>query len=131
MSASKKRNPVIKKRAWAGLQAAGFIVLTLVGWWVFASLAAGVVSCVPWDGRFACNAPFPTRPRLDTAVRIMTLLVSLCAAIWLANRAFYTPDTYEPKDPKRPAEAPVHDKELAADTSRDMKESPTPQTVSA
>jgi hypothetical protein len=119
---------VIQKRLWAGLQAGGFIILTLVGWWVFASLGAGVVSCVPWNGQFACAAPFPDRPRLDTAVRIFTLFVSLCAAIWLGNRAFYTPDTYEPKDP---APKPVSDEDAAAEKVRDVKESPTPHVVGA
>ena len=94
---------VIKKRFVAGLQAAGFVLLTLAAWWVFAALAATVVSCVPWDGRFTCESPFSDRPRLNTAVRISMLIVSLLAAIWVGNRWFYTADTYEPRSDVPPA----------------------------
>lgn len=80
----------------AGLIALGFVVVTLVAWWLFASLAETVVNCVPWKYE-GCTSPFTDRPRLAIGVRVSLLLVSLVAAIWVANRMFYTADTYEPK----------------------------------
>ena len=88
---------VAKKRMTAGALAFGFIVVTLVAWWLFASLAETVVNCVPWRWGGACASPFTERPRLHTAVRISLLMVSLVAAIWVANRWFYTAETYEPR----------------------------------
>lgn len=85
-----------RKRFVAGLIALGFVVVTLVAWWLFASLAETVVNCVPWKYE-GCEPQFTDRPRLATAIRVSLLLVSLLAAIWVANRMFYTADTYEPK----------------------------------
>jgi hypothetical protein len=87
---------VARKRVVAGALAFGFIVVTLLGWWLFASLAETVVNCVPWRLGTACESPFTARPRIQTGVRISMLIVSLIAAIWVANRLFYTADTYEP-----------------------------------
>lgn len=94
---------VKKERAIAGAAAFGFIVVTLVGWWFFASLAETVVNCVPWRWGGACASPFTERPRLDSAVRISMLIVSLFAAIWVSNRLFYTAPTYEPRKDPAPA----------------------------
>jgi len=87
---------VAKKRMIAGALAFGFIVVTLLAWWLFASLAETVVNCVPWRLGGACESPFTARPRLQSGVRISMLIVSLIAAIWVANRLFYTVESYEP-----------------------------------
>ena len=89
---------IAKKRFVAGVMAAGFVVLTLVAWWTFASLATTVVSCVPWDGELGCDWTFADGSRLDIAIKIAVLTISLFAAIWVANRMFYTPETYEPRN---------------------------------
>ena len=94
---------VAKKRVVAGALAFGFIVVTLLAWWLFASLAETVVNCVPWRLGSACESPFTERPRIQTGVRISMLIVSLLAAIWVANRLFYTADTYEPVPDPGPA----------------------------
>jgi hypothetical protein len=100
------RMGVAKKRMIAGALAFGFIVVTLVAWWVFASLAETVVNCVPWRLGGACESPFTNRPRLQSGVRISMLIVSLIAAIWVANRLFYTAETYEPLPQPAPVPAP-------------------------
>lgn len=87
---------VAQKRMMAGAAAFGFIVVTLIAWYLFASLAETVVNCVPWRFGGSCESPFTTRPRLQTGVRISMLIVSLLAAIWVANRLFYTAPSYEP-----------------------------------
>jgi hypothetical protein len=87
---------VAKKGIVAGALAFGFIVVTLVSWYLFASLAETVVNCVPWRFGGSCESPFTDRPRLQTGVRISMLIVSLIAAIWVANRLFYTAPSYEP-----------------------------------
>ena len=92
---------VAKTRMVAGAMAFGFIVVTLIAWYVFASLAETVVNCVPWRWGGDCVSPFTSRPRLSTGIRISMLIVSLCAAIWAASRLFYTAEKYEP----RPADA--------------------------
>lgn len=87
---------VAKKRVIAGALAFGFIVVTLIAWYLFASLAETVVNCVPWRFGASCESPFTNRSRLQTGVRISMLIVSLIAAIWVANRLFYTAPSYEP-----------------------------------
>jgi len=93
-----------KKQFLSGALAFGFVIVTLVAWWLFASLAETVVNCVPWRLGGSCESPFTSRPRLEVGVRVSMLLVSLFAAIWVANRLFYSPDTYEPK-PQAPGNA--------------------------
>ena len=88
---------VAKTRVVAGAMAFGFIVVTLIAWYVFASLAETVVNCVPWRWGGDCVSPFTSRPRLSTGIRISMLIVSLCAAIWAASRLFYTAEKYEPR----------------------------------
>ena len=126
-----KKTSVNWKRFWAGLQAAGCTVVILIGWWAFSWLAAGVVSCVPWDGKIGCSAAFPGHPRIDTAVRIFTLFVSLCAAIWVGSRAFYTPESYEPAPvpvPRKPsADGAAAETVRDGKDVRDRQESQTPQ----
>lgn len=100
MSVVKKPRSVVTKRFYAGLQAAGFVVLTLTAWYLFASLAETVVNCVPWGSGELCKWPFKEPSRMGTAVRVSMFIVSLFAAIWVANRMFYTADTYEPTDNK-------------------------------
>jgi hypothetical protein len=87
---------VVKKRVVAGVMAFLFVLGALAAWWLFASLAAKVVSCVPWNGVSGCHPPFPNHDRLDLALRIATLILSLLAAIWVAMRAFFTAPTFEP-----------------------------------
>ena len=87
---------VAKKRLVAGLQAAGFVVITLAAWWLFASAAETVVSCVPWGLTSGCKWPFHEQSRLGAVLKATMFVVSLVAAIWVANRMFYTPETYEP-----------------------------------
>ena len=87
---------VAKKRMSAGALAFGFIVVTLIAWYLFASLAETVVNCVPWRFGGSCESPFTARPKLQTGVRISMLIVSLIAAVWVANRLFYTAPSYEP-----------------------------------
>ena len=41
-------NKSVFHRAWPGVQAFLFVVVTLVSWWLFASLADFVVRCAPW-----------------------------------------------------------------------------------
>jgi hypothetical protein len=94
---------VAKKRMIAGALAFGFIVVTLLAWWLFASLAETVVNCVPWRLGSACESPFTARPRIQTGVRISMLIVSLIAAIWVAHRLFYTAESYEPRVDAEPA----------------------------
>ena len=87
---------IVTKRVVAGLQAAGFVLVTLLAWRVFATLASNIVSCVPWGEKVGCSSPFVGHPWVDSGVRISLLLVSLLAAIWVGNRCFYAPDTYTP-----------------------------------
>ncbi len=91
---------VAKKRLISGLRALGFVIVTLIAWWLFASLADTVVRCVPWGWGESCKSPFQAqlvdRPRLDTAISIAMLIVSLLAAIWVGNRLFYTADDFVP-----------------------------------
>jgi hypothetical protein len=87
---------VAKKRVTAGALAFGFIVVTLIAWYLFASLAETVVNCVPWRFGDSCESPFTGRARLQTGVRISMLIVSLIAAIWVASRLFFTEPSYEP-----------------------------------
>lgn len=87
-----------KKRLRQGGLAFGFVVITLVGWWVFASLAETVVRCIPWQYGDGCEDLFTSRPRLNIAVRISLLIVSLFAAIWVAFKLFFTAESFEPSD---------------------------------
>jgi hypothetical protein len=95
-----------KMRVTQGGLALLFVVITLVGWWLFASLAETVVNCVPWRWGGSCVSPFTERPRLQTGVRISMLIVSLFAAIWVANRFCFTPPKYEPNPDGAPAVNP-------------------------
>lgn len=116
---------IVKKRVVAGLQAAGFVLLTLGAWWAFASIASNVVSCVPWGGHANCSSPFDGHPRLDSVVRISMLVVSLFAATWVGSRWFYAPDTYEPSaevkeaiDQRRASKQEIAEKERQEELSR-------------
>ena len=121
---------IIKKRVVAGLQAAGFVLLTLGAWWAFASIASNVVSCVPWAGQANCLSPFDGHPRLDSAVRISLLIISLLAAIWVGSRWFYAPDTYEPSPEVKQAISEAQASKAAAEKQR-QEENSRARAVSA
>ena len=84
-----------KKRLSQGALAFGFVVVTLLAWWFFASLAETVVKCVPWKVKTECT-PLTDPATIHVGVRVSMLIVSLIAAIWVAQRLFYTADTYQP-----------------------------------
>ena len=121
---------IIKRRVVAGLQSAGFVLLTLAAWWAFASIASNVVSCVPWAGQANCLSPFDGHPRLDSAVRISLLIISLLAAIWVGSRWFYAPDTYEPSPEVREAIRKAQASNQAITKTEHQEELPRPQVVS-
>lgn len=94
---------VVKKRLIAGGMAFLFVVATLVAWWLFASLAARVVSCVNWGGGSLkdifpenCATTLETQDWQGRVLRIGTLMLSLMAAIWVSMRGFFTAPTFEP-----------------------------------
>jgi hypothetical protein len=83
-------NTSFTHRAWPGVQAFLFVVVTLVSWWLFASLADFVVRCAPWgipwgDGCRKTNDP---RTRLDNIL----LVVSMLPALWVARKLLFSSD---------------------------------------
>ena len=79
---------VVKRRLSSGSQAFGFVILVLGAWWLFASLANSVVSCVPWQ---QCRATTELADSVETALLVVTLFASL----WVAHRLFYSSNDFD------------------------------------
>jgi hypothetical protein len=78
------------QRAWPGVRAFLFVVVALLSWWLFASLADFVVRCAPWGNPWGAGC----RPTADPRSRIdkILLIISLLPALWVAQKLLFSSD---------------------------------------
>ncbi len=99
---------ITRQRASSGGRAFLFVVVALVSWWLFASLADSVVRCAPWGTPWGflrdCRAPNDPRSRMDNIL----LVVSLLPALWVAQRLWFSEhlDEEEEKGDRRKERGP-------------------------
>jgi hypothetical protein len=96
-------NRRLVKGASAGGRAFFFVVVALVSWWLFASLADSVVRCAPWGTPWGFLRQCGPVPAARTRSDNILLVVMLLPALWVAQRVWFPehPDEEEQVDQRK------------------------------